>query len=234
MSSTAEIRTFLQDAKQENGRAPRIPMLTLTKVSWLALGKKKISKDRGRACDGWLLGMTAQAVSQEELQEIFRTNLPFVDEEKMCLFLDGMREYHMKFKQYSDWDINYHKDDNYLNECVHISDVGPEDYWVYSPHFKKVFGLVIGRLFRTKVEFVVLPNPVEFKKSIVVLDKHMNRWLLYIEKPDGESEKARIYMRFPRPGTNIVKGTFTCDSEICNIDYDKTLLVADASSWHES
>jgi hypothetical protein len=177
--------------------------------------------------------MRSKAVSDEELHEIFTTNLPYVDPDKSHDFIYKMREYHTNFRQFSEWDINYQKDDNYLNELVHITSVDPEDYWVYSPQFKKVVGLVIGKLFRTKIQFVSIPYPIGYSHSINVIDKHMNRWSLIINEPNGEPEKARICMLFPRPVTQIMETSPVSTLDLNNPNYNTPVIVANASKWYE-
>ena len=171
-----------------------------------------------------------------ELREIFTKLLPSVPAVKRSAFLDGMRAYHEKFKGYRGGDMNYEADEQYQNEWVDIAKVDQTDYWVYSPQFSQVMGLLVNELFKTKIQHHSLPNPLSYNRDVILIDKHMNRWAVSFIAAESEPEKLRICMRFPRSKTLICTCgiKFVSENEISAADTKVAINVLDTSGWYES
>ncbi len=105
-----------------------------------------------------------------------------------------------------------------------------DDYWIYSPQFSKVLGLVINELFKIKIQFHSLSGPVSLEKTICVIDNHANRWILSIQKREREPEKLRISMRLPRTKTTMCACDLVHEKEVHS--GTPALCVDSTSSWY--
>lgn len=173
------------------------------------------------------------AVIEDELDEFFSGNLPSVEPEKRRGFLDGMRVYHRQFKEHRDKDMNYEKDDNYLNAWITVTKIDHEDYWVYSPHFKKVIGLVIGKLFGTRIQYISMPDPVSTDFDTMIIDKYFNNWTISILKDVDVPGKLCVCMQFPRSNIQVEQAIFTNKNDASNPNLKNVLRVANTNRWYE-
>jgi len=169
----------------------------------------------------------------DEISDIFKRNLKMVDDEKMRVFVENMHAYYCRFKFHRDNELNYEGNTDYQNELFHLSMVNEEDYWIYSPQFKKTVGLMISKLFKTKITDIGLISPVAACQDYVYFDKHMNRWIVSIESRESEPGKMRIMIRFPR-SNSILRSVDVVDSQTVSDPQFKGIFWATgASVWYD-
>ena len=106
---------------------------------------------------------------------IFEKNLPSVEEEKKNVFINNMLAYHSEFKRHKDSEMNYEENTEYQNEFSTLSILDQNDFWIYSPQFKKIVALMISELFKTKITQVSIGTPVDVTQDFVLFDRHLNR-----------------------------------------------------------
>jgi len=147
--------------------------------------------------------------TSSNISAIFEKNLPSVEKEKKSIFIEKMLAYHNEFKRHRDNEMNYEGNAEYQNELSTLSIVDQNDYWIYSPQFKKTVALVIGELFKTKITEVSLSTPVTVTQDLVLFDGHLNRWTVSFQYREPEPEKLHIVIRFPRSssGTKLTELT---------------------------
>ena len=147
-----------------------------------------------------------QSMSMDEtLADIFRNNMPCVDESMATCFAANMQAYYEQFKALRDESINYETFPEYQHARQHILQAPVDSFWVYSPHFKKTMALTIEHLFKTKI------TKMSFSvwcQCIVFIDEHLNRWIMAIDEPSARGKGVReISMLFPRNKTEICTHT---------------------------
>jgi hypothetical protein len=147
--------------------------------------QKKIDLDGSPQCIHKSVQMS------DELDEIFTTHLPSVAEGKRSAFFKGMRAYHDKFKAYREESMVYETGEQYMNDLPEITMMEQEDYWIYSPHFCRVFGLILNKLFKTKIDFISTPEITKYERGIVFIDTSRIRWTL-LSPPPSENPKRSI------------------------------------------
>jgi hypothetical protein len=169
----------------------------------------------------------------DELDEIFTTHLPSVAEGKRSAFFKGIRAYHDKFKAYREESMVYETGDQYINDMPEITMLEQEDYWIYSPHFCRVFGLILNKLFKTKIDFISTPDISNYERGIVFIDTSMIRWTLLITPSVSKPEKIHIRLRFPRYNTNICLHSLASENEISQKSSTVTLFVTSTKAWYD-
>jgi hypothetical protein len=174
----------------------------------------------------------------DTLVEIFTRNLPFVSPSAAEDFARGMRAYHGAFQQHRDNALNYEGDPEYRQGLTEIMQLRQEDYWVYTPHFKRILGLSIGELFKTKITMITPRSDVDIFHEAILVDTHYNKWVVYITHKKSDPSIIHVALKFPRTGT---KTHFASISYVSNMDKPETekststvFIVHDASVWHDS
>ena len=179
---------------------------------------------------------------KDKLCTIFTKNLPSVPSSTAEAFADGMQSYYKEFKARQDSDMNYNLAPDYHSEFNHIMAVAQKDYWMHSPQFKKILGLAIGKLFKTKITMFSAQNTVDVSYTNMFIDTHFNRWsisFLTQSSPadsEGSTGGVRICARFPIAETKVMPYMKTTEEEISDPAFNKTavgLCVHDASMWHD-
>ncbi len=146
----------------------------------------------------------------ETLADIFRNNMPCVDEWVATEFAGNMQAYHEQFKVFRDESINYETFPEYQHAQQHIFQAPAGAYWVHSPHFKKTMVLTIERLFKTKITKISFSV---WGQCLVFIDECLNRWIVAIDTPPARGEGfCKVSMFFPRNKTII--GTCTRSSSL--------------------
>jgi hypothetical protein len=171
------------------------------------------------------------------VEEIFSRNLPSVNSNAAAVFASGMQAYYEVFKQKRDSDLNYDKASDYYDEWNQIMEVGQDDLWVHTPHFRKILGLAISKLFKTKITMFSPPCTVKPDHSMMFIDQHANRWGVSVMQSASDPQKVRVCARFPIPRTRVSKFQITTEEKTCNPSFnsafDNTILVQDAEYWHK-
>ncbi len=149
----------------------------------------------------------------EKIVERFIQILPSVPATSASAFADGMQNYYTAFKTHRESAMNYESKAEYLDAWHEIIVVKKDDLSIHSPQFRKVLGLSIGELFKTKITMFSPPSTVDFIYSIVYVDENCNRWIVSLLESDADANELRICARLPRSGTKV--STFGLDkSEI--------------------
>ena len=165
---------------------------------------------------------------------IFEKNLPSVEEEKKNVFINNMLAYHSEFKRHRDSEMNYEENTEYQNEFSTLSILDQNDFWIYSPQFKKIVALMISELFKTKITQVSIGTPVDVTQDFVLFDRHLNRWMVSFQSRESEPEKIRIVIRFPRSKSKVNLTTMVDEKTISDpINVNPCIAVIDVSQWHD-
>ncbi len=136
--------------------------------------------------------------------------------------------------------MNYEATPDYHNACNEIMVVRPDDFWIYTPHFKKILGLAIGELFKTKITMLGCADDTDMVHTLVFLDAQHNRFALTVlpsEVVDDQNPimTIRICARFPLSGTKVQMSKTLTDNEISTPAFNASpfvILVHDTSAWH--
>ena len=174
--------------------------------------------------------------SLEEIEEIFARNLPSVSTSAAFAFASGMHTYYEDFRARREGDMNYEKAADYFNGVNEIMEVSEDDLYIYTPHFKKILGLTISKLFKTKITMLSSPGDVKNNYSLYFVDDHKNRWNVSAQQSESDPLKVRICARFPIAGTIIHMTHASPESEIHSPLFNasgKLLCVRDAQEWHK-
>jgi hypothetical protein len=174
-----------------------------------------------------------------KIVEIFAKNLPSVNANAGEAFAAGMEAYHCAFKAIRDSAMNYETTPDYLNGWNEIMVVQKEDLWIHTPHFRKIVGLAIGELFRTKITMLAPPWGADISQhTMVLVDAYSNRWIMSVLHSEKDSEQIRICLRFPRSGTKAVPHALkSTENELAGADFNTNglaLVVYDTSVWHDA
>jgi len=172
--------------------------------------------------------------TSSNISAIFERNLPSVDKEKKSIFIEKMLAYHNEFKRHRDNEMNYEENAEYQNEHSTLSIVDQNDYWIYSPQFKKTLALIIGELFKTKITEVSFGTPVTVTQDLVLFDGHLNRWTMSFQSRESEPEKLHIVIRFPRSKSRTKRTELVDEKTVSDLPPDTYVNVIDTSQWHDA
>ncbi len=139
----------------------------------------------------------------DSLADIFSRHLPSeVGTMAGGIFAKGMREYYELYKSYRDKAMNYESLPEYQNAQHCVMRVGRDEFWPYSPHFRKAVALTIQELFKTKISYLAI-NPVAVEQTLVFVDKHGNRWIMIMTECETDSCLNKISIFCPRANTPV-------------------------------
>ena len=172
--------------------------------------------------------------TSSNISAIFERNLPSVDKEKKSILIEKMLAYHNEFKRHRDNEMNYEENAEYQNEHSTLSIVDQNDYWIYSPQFKKTLALIIGELFKTKITEVSFGTPVTVTQDLVLFDGHLNRWTMSFQSRESEPEKLHIVIRFPRSKSRTKRTELVDEKTVSDLPPDTYVNVIDTSQWHDA
>ena len=152
------------------------------------------------------------------------------------IFADGMRSYHELYKSYRDKAMNYESLPEYQNVQHCVMTVGQDEFWPYSPHFRKTVALTIQELFKTKITAVAM-STVSMEQMVVFVDESGNRWIMTLTECETDSCLNRICMFCPRGNTPVSVQTVPRSLKQLNDPaFGKNglaLIVCDVSGWNE-
>jgi hypothetical protein len=173
-----------------------------------------------------------------KIVDIFTENLPWISPDKAEAFADGMLTYHNAFKTRRDEDMNYKSAPDYHTEWNFIMTVETDDLWVHTPHFRKVVGLALGELFKTKITMFSPQNTADIEHSVMFIDAHLNRWGVSLLRSETNPDKFRICARFPLSDTKVQPFKTIKEKEMSDPAFNKSeihILVQDTTSlWYPS
>lgn len=172
------------------------------------------------------------------IAEIFSKHLPCIPSEVAEDFARGMRLYHAAFKTYRDTAMNYEMLPEY-QASSYIMKVPGDQFWPFTPYFRKIAALVIQYLFKTEIN-ALSSSEATMDQTLLYVDKGANRWIMTIGESscDCSTTMYSIYMYFPR--SNTPKAT-SCSTQTTPIeqlidssylkDHGIEILTQDISNW---
>ena len=151
-------------------------------------------------------------------------------------FCEGMRSYHELYKSFRDKAMNYESLPEYQNAQHCVMTVGRNEFWPYSPHFRKAVALMIQELFKTRIISVGF-NPVSMEQTMFFVDEHNNRWLLTVTECPSDPCLNQISIFCPRANTpTSLHGVSVCLKKMNDPAFAKTgmaIIVSDVACWNE-
>lgn len=172
----------------------------------------------------------------DPITEIFSKHLPSIPSAIADEFAQGMRSYHTAFKSHRDVAMNYEALPEYLNAQHTIMEVSRDQFWPYTPFFRKSVSLAIQEVFKTRITSLGT-NSVAIAQTLIFVDEHSNRWIMTVGESPLDPDMNRIYMHFPRGNTPIfIVGIQTPikklnDPALANGGI--AILTSDTSHWNE-
>jgi hypothetical protein len=175
-------------------------------------------------------------MTDDSLAEIFSRHLPSVAGTVAGEFAEGMLLYHESYKSYRDRAMNYESLPEYQNVQHCVMRVGRDEFWPYSPHFRKAAALTIQELFKTRIACVGF-NPVSMDQTLFFVDEHGNRWLMKVTECETDSCLNRISIFCPRSNTPIsIQGVQVPFKQVNDPAFGKSnmaMVVSDVAQWNE-
>ena len=175
-------------------------------------------------------------MGDNSLAEICSRCLPSVAGIVAGGFCEGMREYHELYKSYRDRAMNYESLPEYQNAQHCVMKVGRDEFWPYSPHFRKTVGLTIQELFKTKIVEMAM-SPVSMEQMVIFVDESGNRWIMTLTECETDSCLNRICMFCPRGNTPVsVQSVPKNLKQLNDPAFGKNglaLMVCGVSGWNE-
>ena len=172
----------------------------------------------------------------DSIAEIFTQHLPSVPQTVANEFASGMRSYYELFRTYRERSMNYEALPEYQNMQHTVMTVPRDQFWPYTPFFRKMVALAIQDLFKTKITSLST-NSVDITQLLIYVDKHANRWIMTVEECPPDECLLKISIFFPRANTNIaVVGRPTPMNEIKDPAFGSSglaILTMDVSQWNE-
>lgn len=160
---------------------------------------KKRLKTRGKGlCDN--PKPTRSTDMTDPIAELFSLHLPSEPVTTAELFADGMRAYHKGFKTYRDKAMHYEALPEYQNLQHTVITIPRDQFWPYTPFFRKMVAEMIQELFKTKITYLGF-DPVSIAQVLVFVDEHKNRWIMTVEEDPSDLSLIKITMFCPRSNT---------------------------------
>ena len=153
-------------------------------------------------------------------------------------FAQGMRSYHELYKSYRDKAMNYEALPEYQNAQHSVMKVPLNQFWPYTPHFRKIAALAIQDLFKTTIIAVAI-SPVSIEQMLVFVDDHTNRWIMTVTQSPSDPHLNQISIFCPRANTPICVQGFPTNLKHLNdpafaLGMSKTaLVVSDVAHWNQ-
>lgn len=172
----------------------------------------------------------------DPIAEIFSKHLPSFPSATADEFAQGMRSYHAAFKSHRDVAMNYEALPEYLNMQHTIMKVPHDQFWPYTPHFRKSVSLAIQEVFKTRITSLST-NSVTIAQSLIFVDKHGYRWIMTVEECPLDPDMNRIYMHFPRSNTSVsivgVQVPIKQLNDPALTNREIAIITSDVSHWNE-
>jgi hypothetical protein len=171
----------------------------------------------------------------DPLADIFSKHLPSVPQIVADQFAQGMRSYHELYKSYREKAMNYESLPEYQNAQHSVMTVPQDQFWSYTPHFKKIVALAIQDMFKTKIATLGV-STVSIEQTFVFVDEHTNRWVMTLTESPLDPCLNQISIFFPRSNTPIiVQGIQTPIKQVNDPAFAKSnlaLAVSDVAHWN--
>ena len=137
----------------------------------------------------------------DTIAKIFSQNLPTLPSDMARDFACAFRAYHAAFNALRGSAMKYEALLDYQSRSD-IMQVPCDQFWPYSPHFKKIVALAIEYLFKTKVTGLGTCSVV-INQTLVFVDDVGNRWIMRVEESLQDDKLIRILMYFPRSNSPL-------------------------------
>lgn len=179
--------------------------------------------------------MTHPKHMTDSLADIFSKHLPSIPQMVADQFAQGMRSYHELYSSYRDKAMNYEALPEYQNVQHSVMSVARNEFWPYTPYFRKIVALTIQDLFKTKIISAGF-NPVSMEQTMFFVDEHNNRWLMTVTECPSDPCLNQISIFCPRANTpTSVQGVSLCFKKLNDPAFAKTgmaLIVCDVAHWN--
>lgn len=139
----------------------------------------------------------------DPIAELVSLHLPSEPATTAELFADGMRSYHEVFKTHRDKAMHYQALPEYQNLQHTVMTVPRDQFWPYTPFFRKMVAAMIQELFKTKITSLAF-NPVSMAQTLVFVDEHQNRWIMTVEEDPSDLSLNKITVFCPRSNTPTI------------------------------
>lgn len=142
------------------------------------------------------------------LEDLFTQHLPTVPSYVADAMASGLESYYASFKEYRDFAMNYDVLPGYqMSTC--IMQVPSDQFWPYTPHFRKFMALAIVELFKTRIDLMGCSSTT-MEQTLVFVDNRKHRWIVRVEAEKSDPAMNLISIYFPQPDTPIaLKCKFT-------------------------
>ena len=172
----------------------------------------------------------------EPVNEIFSNLLPSIPSSFAHKYAESMCSYYTEFKAFRDAAMNYEDLPGYLNTQQTIIEVSKDQFWPFSPHFRKCVSLTLQKLFKTKIVALGM-SPVGMDQNLVFVDDHKHRWIMSLVESPSDPGMNLIYMHFPRSNTPLCSRGHTTQLEALKdpamATSGRDLIVCDTACWDE-
>jgi len=166
----------------------------------------------------------------DPIADIFSKHLPCIPFNVADDFSRGMRLYHAAFKEQHDSAMSYETLPEY-QASIYIMRVsggggsggGEDQFWPFTPIFKKIVALAIQYLFKTEI-ILLSDSVVTMSQTIVFVDRNAYRWIMTV----GEEAPSKISMYFPRSNTSLNNSGYR------SVPVEELILLVDSSSSSSS
>ena len=115
----------------------------------------------------------------KKICNVFTRILPFVPICVVETFANNIQTCHCAFLAYRGMD--YECVQEYRDESHDLLILQAEDFWIFSPQFKKILALAIGEQLGTKITMISTSCPCEDWQTWVFMDADSNRWMVTIK-----------------------------------------------------
>ncbi len=131
--------------------------------------------------------------------------------------------------------MNYEALPEYQNVQHSVMSVARDEFWPYTPYFRKIVALTIQDLFKTRITTVGI-NPVSMEQTLFFVDEHANRWLMTVTESPLDPSLNQISIYCPRADTPIsVQGVPIPLKQMNDPAFGKSnmaMVVSDVSHWN--
>ena len=172
----------------------------------------------------------------DKLVDIFIDTLPSVPLTTAEAFATGMHAYYNAFKAKRESDMNYHCAPSYHSEFSNVMVMEQHDLWVHSPQFRKIFGLSINELFKTKITMFSPQSSIDATYSVVFVDTYFNRWSVSIVQSECDPTKLNLCVRFPVSGTKVQPFMKLSEQKISDPAFNNSMIhlfVQKTDEWYD-
>jgi hypothetical protein len=133
----------------------------------------------------------------DKIAALFTQHIPSAPSAVASNIASGLQTYHTAYKAIRDLAMNYEMLPEYQTN-VYIIPIQKDQFWPYTPHFRKFMALAIQELFKTKISHFAM-SAIAIEQTLVFIDTAKNRWIVRVENSTADHNKISMY--FPLSDT---------------------------------